>query len=239
MVSFANERFFRSQSFLVDSGKKYFDGHASFNPNFIDKKFATKNKHIFDQKRGYGYWLWKPYIIRETLRQVKDGDAVFYIDSGNLIVSNPNVLIDICKKTEKGILLFENRDGAPANTIWKNYQWTKYDCFKKMNCLDDVYTQGNQVDGSYVLAIKNDFTMSFFDEYVAHCEDADILTDAPNKLGSNLQGFKDHRHDQSVLSLMSIREKLLVAREPSEWGNNYMTTEYSYPQIFSHHRGII
>jgi len=81
--------------------------------------------------------------------------------------------------------------------------------------------------------------MSFFDEYVAHCEDADILTDAPNKLGSNLQGFKDHRHDQSVLSLMSIREKLLVAREPSEWGNDYMTTAYSYPQIFSHHRGII
>lgn len=235
MVSFANDRFYRSQSILVESSKKYFDGHASFNLNYIDKKFFEKNKHILEQKRGCGYWLWKPYVIKETLKQLDFGDIVFYVDSGNLIVNDPNILIDIAKKTDKGMLLFKNRDGAPHGTIWKNFQWTKYDCFKKMNCLDNVYVKGDQIDGSYVVVVKNKFTLSFFDEYTAYCEDEDILTDIPNKLGENFEGFKDHRHDQSVLSLMAIRENITIEESPSEWGNDFR----KYKQTFLHHRGVI
>jgi hypothetical protein len=235
MVSFANDKFYRSQSFLVDSAKKYFDGHASYNPNYIDKKFIEKNKHIFNQKRGYGYWLWKPYIIRETLKQLNFGDIVFYVDCGNLIINDPNILIEKAKKNKTGILLFKNRDGAPHGAIWKNYQWIKYDCFKKMNCLEERCIQGDQVDGSYIVAVKSPYTLSFFNEYLTYCEDEDILTDIPNKLGNNYEGFKDHRHDQSVLSLMAIKNNIETEESPSEWGNDFR----DYKQTFLHHRGII
>lgn len=240
LVSYAsNERFYRAQYFLEQSAKKYFNGHAAYDPEKLDASFVEKNKHILTQQRGGGYWLWKPYIILNTLKLVKDGDYVFYVDSGNLVVNDPGPLFSIVDQTEKGLLLFANRDGAPPGTIWKNYQWTKYDCFKKMSCTDSKFTAGNQIDGSYVLAKKNDYTLNFFAEYLAFCEDEDILTDKPNTCGDNLPGFKEHRHDQSVLSVLSIRDSIQIEEEPSEWGNPYRTATSKYNQIFQHHRGTI
>jgi len=238
LVSFANERFFRSQGMLVESGKKYFSGHASYTIDLLNNEFKDKNKHILQQPRGCGYWLWKPYIILNTLNLLKDGDLVFYVDSGNLIINDPKPVIDLCLKEETGILLFENRDGAPPGTIWKNYMWTKYDCFERMGCTGEKYTEGNQIDGSYIIVQKNKFSVKFFNEYLKWCETDEIITDLPSKK-PNHKDYKDHRHDQSILSLLAIKYNITLAREPSEWGNSYITEKYDYPQLFQHHRGLI
>lgn len=245
IISYANKPYFyRSQHFLVESSKKYFDGHASYHPEMLDKAFAEKNKHILNQPRGGGYWLWKPYIILNTLKLVKDGDYVFYVDSGNLLVNDPEPLFKIVDTTSKGILLFENRDGTATDKevkggIWQNYMFTKFDCFAKMRCNEKKYIYGNQIDGSYALIKKCDYAIKFFEEYLAWAEDEDILTDKPNQLGSNYPGFRDHRHDQSVCSLLAIRENILVEEEPSEWGNYTRTAKSKFGQIFQHHRGLI
>lgn len=245
LVSYANKPYFyRSQHFLEQSAKKYFDGCASFHPEKLDKDFVHKNKHILDQPRGGGYWLWKPYIILETLKHVKDGDYVFYVDSGNLIVNDPEPLFKIVDNITQGILLFENRDGTANDKevqggIWQNYMFTKIDCFKKMSCNAHQYVYGNQIDGSYALVKKNDYAVKFFTEYLSWAEDADILTDAPNKLGDNYPGFRDHRHDQSICSLLAIRENITIEEEPSEWGNYTRNSKSKFGQIFHHHRGLI
>jgi hypothetical protein len=52
------------------------------------------------------------------------------------------------------------------------------------------------------------------------CED-ELITDSPNRLGlPNLPGFVDHRHDQSILSLLAAREALELFRHPSQMGNH-------------------
>jgi hypothetical protein len=238
LVSFANEKFYRSQQVLVESSKKYFSGHASYTKDLLDEQFKIKNKKILEQSRGCGYWLWKPYIIQKTLSLLQQDDIVFYIDSGNLIINDPKPLFTLCSNDEKGIILFENRDGAPAGTIWKNYMWTKQDCFEAMDCTKEKYILGDQVDGSYVLVRKNKFSQQFFDEYLQWCEKDEIITDKIS-ISPNHSEFKDHRHDQSILSILAIKHNVTIAREPSEWGNNYITSKYNYPQIFQHHRGLI
>ena len=45
----------------------YWDKHASF----------TKQN-----RRGYGYFLWKPYLILKTLEKMKNGDILLYADGG-------------------------------------------------------------------------------------------------------------------------------------------------------------
>lgn len=239
LVSFANERFYRAQRILVDSGKKYFNGHASFTPDMLDEEFKQKNKHILSLKRGCGYWLWKPYIIKKVLEKLDYGDGLLYLDSGNLIINDPSILFDICKKDERGILLFENRDGCPGGGIWKNSMWVKADCFNLMGCNEDKYKNGNQVDGAYGVYIKTPFSMAFVEEYLNYCQDARIITDEPNTTGDNCPDFKENRHDQAVLSLLAIKYNLPIAREPSEWGNHVITKESEYPQLFDHHRGIV
>lgn len=244
IISYANKPYFyRSQQQLVNSAKQYFDGHISYHPGMIGKEFYEKNKHILTQERGGGYWLWKGYIIRDALNLVKDGDYVFYVDSGNTVIDNPQPLFDLVDKEKSGILLFENRDGTHNDKevkggIWQNYMFTKYDCFKLMDCLDEKYTHGNQIDASYILVKKNNFAVSFFEEYLNYCQDEHVITDTANKYGDNFPGFRDHRHDQSILSLLAIKYNLTLAREPSEWGNYVKSEKYLYPQIFFHHRGL-
>jgi hypothetical protein len=245
IICFASEdkkygnRFYRSQSILIESAKPHFDGFAAFNPQSLDKEFIDENKHILKAERGYGYWLWKPFIINKTLKHLNNGDLFFYVDSGNSIVGDINLLFDKAEKDINNLILFDNRDGAPEGTYWKNYQWTKYDSFKKMDCLEEKYIQGKQINGSYILGIKNNFTVNFFNEYFDYCKDEDILTDIPNKLGSNFDGFHDHRHDQSILSLLAIKHNITVLRDPSESGNSSIKPTDGYPQIFLHHRGFI
>jgi hypothetical protein len=39
------------------------------NKEEIDNDFKTKYNNILSLNRGGGYWLWKPYIINETLKK--------------------------------------------------------------------------------------------------------------------------------------------------------------------------
>lgn len=239
LVSYATPNYYLSQQYLVASSKQFFNAHASYTPELIDEGFIEKNKHIFNLSRGGGYWLWKPYIIQKVLSMLSEGDFLFYIDSGNLITGNINPLFDICARDSRGILFFDNRDGCPEGGIWKNDMWTKFDCFEVMKCNTDEYVNGNQIDGSYVLVQKNKFSVEFFNEYLTWCETGTIITDEPSVLGEDYPAFRQHRHDQSILSLMAIKYKLPVSREPSEWGNHLINDKSEYGQLFMHHRGVL
>ena len=46
------------------------------------------SEFILANKRGYGYWLWKPYLIMKTLEQMNDNDILVYADCGCEIESN-------------------------------------------------------------------------------------------------------------------------------------------------------
>jgi hypothetical protein len=48
-----------------------------------DKSFWEQHgEFIKNNKRGYGYMLWKPYIIKKTMEHMKDGDILLYLDCG-------------------------------------------------------------------------------------------------------------------------------------------------------------
>ena len=47
------------------------------------EEFWLKHKNFIEKhKRGYGYWLWKPYIIMQQLENMGEGDVLFYADAG-------------------------------------------------------------------------------------------------------------------------------------------------------------
>ena len=64
---------------LIKSSKNFFDEHHVFGPSDISGDFYEKNQHILDQKRGAGYWLWKPYFIYKTLKKINDGEDYDFI----------------------------------------------------------------------------------------------------------------------------------------------------------------
>lgn len=237
VINFADENFKKQQKYNTKSAYK-FGAHKviEYSPKDIDIEFIKKYSHIFSQKRGFGYWLWKPYIILKTLEKINYGDYLFYCDSSAYFVNKIQYLIDTMIKDKQDILAFE----LPLI----ERQWTKRDAFILMGCDKEEFVNSNQILSGYILVKKNDFTLNFFREYFNFCKDYRILTDSPNELGyENYSDFIDHRHDQSIFSLLCKKYGIKPHRDPSQfgtWPNKYITNgrdykinkyDDTYPQI--------
>ncbi|CAG34747.1 hypothetical protein [Desulfotalea psychrophila] len=227
LINYADDAFKKAQKKNSESGIAIggFDQCISYGPKDIGSDFAKKNKKILSQKRGAGYWLWKPYIIQKTLELLAYGDFLFYCDSGSHFIGSIDPLIDISTQRSQDVIVFD------LEHIEK--RWTKRDAFVLLGCDEEKYKETMQRIGGFVLIKKTDRSLSFFDEYLRYAQDERILTDQVNSCGENYPGFVEHRHDQSILSLLSKKHGLESYRDPSQWGNKMMP-EYensSYGQL--------
>ena len=95
LISFATENYLNSQNNLNTSGMRYgFDSFFSYQPKHIDQYFINKHNNIFQNgnSRGYGYWIWKPYIILDFMDRIEYGDMVMYSDVGASFINDINPL---------------------------------------------------------------------------------------------------------------------------------------------------
>lgn len=200
----------------------------SYNDRWLKKTlFYKKNLKILDQKRGAGFWLWKPYVILDAMESLNFGDVLVYTDSGLLFINKINYFDKILCETD--IVLFKN-----DNHI--NSTWTKRDCFFYMGLDTEEYHNGQQVAATYMLFRKSEYSISFIKEWLFFATDSRIITDSNNECGlNNFNDFIDHRHDQSVLSLLAIKHKLELFRDPSQWGNQYKLATFKVTNEFVHH----
>src|SRR5689334_13786412 len=111
LVNYATSEYFPSQRRLNSSALKHgIKEVISLSPKSICKTdFYEKNRKILNQNRGAGYWLWKPYIILDSILKLEEHDILVYLDSGTEIIGDLSPLIELCIDKE-GILLFENHE---------------------------------------------------------------------------------------------------------------------------------
>ncbi len=227
LVSFATKNFKDSQKLLNQSALKFgIDEVVNFTPEDIKiTDFYKKNRAILDQKRGAGYWLWKPYIILQVLNKINDGDILAYSDSGIEIIDNLEPLFKILQN-DKDILTFSNNGHL-------NKTWTKRDCFILMNCDSEKYWEAEQRLASFHLYKKSTLSADFLKDWLKYAEDERIITDKENTQGyENLDGFKDHRHDQSIFSILAVKNNIEMFRDPTQRGNYLKLPEFRKPNEF-------
>ena len=228
LVSFADFKFIESQQRLIRSAN-IFGLNNIVSYSFADIKkssFYEINKDILDNPRGKGYWLWKPYIILETINRAEDGDIIIYCDSGIEIIASLDPLLSICD-TKEDILLFEN------NTFI-NAQWTKRDCFVLMNCDNESYWNGVHCDAAFLMLKKSGKSIKFVNEWLYYSSNKYIITDLPNSCGKeNHSQFIDHRHDQSIISILAHKYCISLYRMPTQFGNHYKIPEYRIKNEFN------
>lgn len=221
LISFANKAFYKSQQILKKSALKFgVDEVIDYNDLWLKKQidFFLENKEILSQKRGHGYWLWKPFIILDALKTMDTNDLLCYSDAGNTIISSIKPLIDLVNLYD--VLFFGNSDH-------KNKIWTKRDCFYYMDCENETYYEGLQISAGFLLIKKTKHNIKLMEEWLKFCLKKEILTDCPNICGlSNIKGFLDHRHDQSILSILAMKYELNIFRDPTQWGNKYKMKDF-------------
>ena len=199
----------------------------------LSTKFRYAHSSILRKTRGCGYWLWKPYIILKTLiESMSDNDLLMYQDAGAHIIRDVGPLLQLAQELDPGIVVF--------HTQFLENVFTKRDAYVLMDMDDARVYDSYQRLASFVIVRKNCQSLQFVMEWLAYASDPRILTDIDNQMGKpSLATFKENRHDQTVLSLLSKKWQLDEFRDPSQYGNidkNLMYTLGPYKQLLYHSR---
>lgn len=224
LISYADRRFKSSQKRLSESARKYkfFDEIFEYSRSSISIRFFVKNRDVIFNKKGGGYWVWKPYIIYNALKKINFGDYLMYCDSGAEFINSPSHLFKCFDVVSSDVILFD------AGGTMEN-KYTDPEVAQYFEVSSDIMNT-RQRAGGYQLFRKSDFSVKFVETWLKYCENKNLL------VGSKLYAY--HRHDQSLLSLLSKRAKIPSFRDPSQYGNDFFR-DYplsDYPQIFNLHR---
>ena len=211
-----------------------FDDARWYDLTVMSSKFRQTHNDVLKDRRGAGYWLWKPYILLKTLvKDMKEGDIVMYHDAGAYFIRSAAPLLKLCEESKDGIMVFGLKHFERS--------FTKQDAFLLMNMSVRVAADTVQRLASFVVLRKCCTSIQFVMEWIAYLSDRRIASDDPNTLGTpNPKSFQGHRHDQSVFSLLSKKWGLAAFRDPSQFGravpgrNRYSSGPYE--QIIHHDR---
>lgn len=244
ILSYYNNDFFYASNLLKKSLKHVQHDYFILRKEreFRRTEFAKKNRSVAFQKKGSGYWLWKPYYIAEQLKIMEDGDVLIYIDSGVAFTNDVQELVSLVRDQENGILLFENYQGSYQFKRIEGLPFDEYNIYQKLNCIDystkeEVFTSLNisdnkiresfLVDAAFMMFCKNNSSISFVNHWLNLCTQEILLTDLPDqKIENKVSPYFGHRHDQSILSVLAAQWGIELFRCPTQTGNHFKLVEF-------------
>jgi hypothetical protein len=171
----------------------------------IDTHFWKKHSDfILKNKRGYGYWVWKSYLIKKTLEEMNDGDILLYLDAGLEIDFRKKELLNEKFKIVKKDYIMGTK---VLNRFGPEKKWCKMDLILHLNMLDNKYLNTQQRQGGAIMFLVCENTRNLVNEWYDIVCHYDLLNDSPSNK-KNLNCFKEHRHDQSIFSLLTKKYNL-------------------------------
>lgn len=226
LLNYANDAYRKSQKWNSWTGKHIagFDKVYEFSPADIEEDYYLQHKDVLDEKRGNGLWLWKPYFIDRVMETCREGDIIFYADSGSFFLKKVDKLISSLRENEK---------------IWvSDYPllescFTKPICFEKMDCKNEEIRNSNQIQACVLMLICCAETRAFVKEWLSFCEKYELISpEGGLSLSENRgKGFVAHREDQSILSLLCKKKGIKTHKDPSQRGvfpETYYSPNYAY-----------
>lgn len=217
LVSFANDKFKEKQKFLHRIHQENFWHHSYTREMLETTEFYKENQSILDEEVGAGWWVWKPYIILDTLKNANDGDLIVYSDCGDMFSPGLQPYAEgMISEDDICLLLFGGN---------KNKTYTKRDCFILMDCDEEDYWESNQLEAGFMIWKVCDESKRVVEEWLNYCLDPRIIKNDASVLGEEFVEFKEHRNDQSVLTNIAVREGLTVAGVDYR---NFVECDYDY-----------
>lgn len=200
LISYADghEVFFQNQYALAQSALgRGVDFILNYRRSLLDPSFIQRNKAIFMQPKGAGYWLWKPWIILETLKKAPENAIIIYSDTGNLIKASLTPLIELAKVHPILLAHYENveRWGTAKKMV-------KRDVFVSLNCDTEACHNGPLLWAGFMIFRNTPEVRAFVQEWLSYAQDPQLLTDIPSLSPPLSPPAQGHCHDQAILSVL-------------------------------------
>lgn len=160
-------------------------------------EFLDKNSEFINNKKGYGYWIWKPYIILKLMESLNENDVILYMDCGCQINYSA---VDRLKFYYEKVL---QHDGVCFETDFDELMFTKMDTYLKVFPEKNGGTDTPHIMATSMLLKTTEKNKNFLKEWyeIASEENYRYIDDSPS-IEENSKKFLDHRHDQSIFSLL-------------------------------------
>ena len=188
-----------------------FDKTTLYTETYLKNDIDFWNQHsnfIENNHRGYGYWLWKSYIIKKTMEQMQDDDILLYLDCGCEIDKNKK------EEIRKYLEVVKHANIMVASSNEDEHKYNKMDLIIKLNMLDNKYLdECPQHQAGAILFWVCDKTRTLVNKWYELACDYHNIDDTPS-VTPNFSCFIEHRHDQSIFSLL-IKKYDIYSRDYS------------------------
>ena len=183
-------------------------------------------KIFYQKKKGAGFYIWKYDIIKQKLNEINNNDILIYLDSGCSINKHGQKrfyeYIDLINKSKNPIISFQMK-GLKEKT------WTTKKIFEyfKINKNNDIINSDQYV-GGILLMKKCDFIVNLFNQFEKLLYyDPYLITDKYND--NCYPGFKQNRHDQSILSLLRKINGSIIIQDETYFHKKWDSDGKKYP----------
>lgn len=241
LISFADSRLsltarrFEKQANSLDT----FDVVKVFSEEDFPSDFRVQfQDYLVPGIRGFGYWVWKPWIIKTQLESLNDGDLLVYSDVGFTLrpegITRLNEYLRQVSNTEQGVLLFQAIRPTPDSPVkddgrslpaWFDRYWTKVDLLDHFGVRHaQAVIDTPQIQSGLIFIRKCPTSVSFINKWFEVFEtDFHLVDDSPSN-NQPLRGFREHRHDQSVLSVLGKMHGVDTVSSTEFWMPNKWTS---------------
>lgn len=198
-----------------------------FGPDTLDAEFCERNAAILRHRRGGGYWLWKPYVITAMLA-ASNAEFVLYCDCGSTLQKPLEDVLDVLRMSGAAILAFDLTSNG-----WLEHHWTKGQVLRAMAATDPLISETGQLGATVSVWRVCDASRKLAQAWLTLLQNPEFATDIPSADGgSESADFREHRHDQSVFSILIKKEILgshqkgpiAITRDFRSWvGHHYIS----------------
>jgi hypothetical protein len=228
-ITFGSQLFSNSIKRIYNEANsfRFFDNMLLLNEIDLENRYPlfwnSHKEFVLNNKRLYGYAIWKSFIILKTLESIEENSILLYADSGCTLNSNGlnrmNDYLNIVRNSKNGILSFE--------LPFLEKQYTKMDLFEYMNLNNNEFKSSKQILGGIIFFRKCEKTIKFVKEWYEISCNYHLIDDSPSIL-PNDEIFIEHRHDQSVFSLLAKKYGTEILPDETYF-NDFNTDGMNYP----------
>lgn len=201
LVSFADGPFRpRAAKFAAQAARlELFDRIHVYERKDLPQPFLDRHGS-FLKGRGLGYWIWKPVVIAESLAHLPPDDLIVYLDVGfTLNLKGRHRMLDyfnICRDSPHRMLSFMN--------VHTEEMWTKADLAVRLGVhTSPAIMSTSQLTAGFLILGNTPSNRDLIDAWAALAvEDSYRFSDDSPSLTPNHRTFQEHRHDQSISSLL-------------------------------------
>ena len=185
--------------------------------------WSKHGKFLYQNKRGFGFWLWKPYIIHSTLHDIEMNDILIYMDAGCTIN------VEGKQRLNEYINLLNSQSKYDIISFQMDLPEIKYSKLALLEYLkvNEEDKNSGQCNATVVLIRKGDHSLSVIKEWYRVASIHNLINDQHSIREHKM--FIDHRHDQSIFSILVKQMGSIKILDETYFEHEWTTKGKKYP----------